>query len=72
MSEAMKTSKPQYENKYLQSRQFPNIRQSHLTCFRFGGRGHKEKDCSTQVDTSSLPRKGKSQRASFSNLPLKL
>ncbi|XP_052710475.1 uncharacterized protein LOC128184881 [Crassostrea angulata] len=70
LSEAMKTSKPQYENKYLQGRQFPNVRQSHLTCFRCGGKGHKEQDCSTQLDTSSFSRKGKSQGASFSNLPL--
>lgn len=70
LAEAMKTCKPQYENKYLQGRQFPKVRQSHLTCFRCGGEGHKEQDCSTQLDTSSFSRRGKSQGASFSNFPL--
>lgn len=66
----MKTSKPQYENKNLQGRQYPEVRQPHLTCFRCGGKGHKEQECTTQLDTSSLSRKGKSQGALFSNLPL--
>ncbi|XP_062613870.1 uncharacterized protein LOC134275617 [Saccostrea cucullata] len=55
--EVMRKVNPQFETKPLQGRQFPKVKQSHLTCFRCGGKGHKVQDCSTQLENNNPPRK---------------
>ncbi|XP_062593160.1 uncharacterized protein LOC134254638 [Saccostrea cucullata] len=55
--EVMRKVNPQFETKPLQGRQFPKVKQSHLTCFCCGGKGHKVQDCSTQLENNNPPRK---------------